>query len=75
MIGSDADGKIYGRQIGLRCAREGRESNLHPFSVSVGVVIAFQMWLEDHGKNKRSWQEDVRRYKLYIEIPFGSKTG
>ncbi|WP_457573186.1 tyrosine-type recombinase/integrase [Desulfolithobacter sp.] len=34
----------------------------------------FQAWLEQHAKpHKKSWQEDERRYKLYMEKPFGKK--
>jgi integrase len=34
----------------------------------------FYDWLEKHAKpHKRSWDEDLRRYKLYMERSFGNK--
>ncbi|WP_136796217.1 tyrosine-type recombinase/integrase [Desulfosediminicola ganghwensis] len=35
----------------------------------------FSLWLEQHAKpHKKSWEEDVRRYNLYIKGPLGRKT-
>ena len=34
----------------------------------------FSEWIEKHAKpHKRSWQEDTRRYLLYMKQPFGNK--
>jgi len=34
----------------------------------------FSQWIDNHAKpHKKSWEEDKRRYRLYIEKPFGKK--
>ena len=37
-------------------------------------TVMFDKWLEEFAKpHKKSWEEDQRRYKLYLEKPFGNK--
>jgi len=81
--------KTLGKYPGLSIQKARRLAGVECGKVAAGVDIEnevqaarqewtfdelFNYWLENHAKpHKRSWNEDHKRYKLYIENPFGKK--
>ena len=49
------------------------EERIRSVRQEMSFAETFHLWLEQHAKpHKKSWEEDVSRFKLYMEKPFGN---